>query len=105
MMMNRLSFIRGTACVFAATATKEVLAESAASVGRISKDESKTALIGSAPVLQNAAETSMGVSFTVRRRPLVNPSRMKGTARPSGRTYSRLMHHGNRKEVQDYEQA
>lgn len=63
--LDRRTFLRGSALAAAATAAGGVAAPCFAS-GVVSTAKAAETLIASAPVLQNAAETSIGVSFAVR---------------------------------------
>ena len=64
--INRRGFIGGFAAVAASAATAaNAQSDVKPQQAEAAKPESPTKLIASAPVLQNAAETSMGVSFAV----------------------------------------
>ena len=66
MTINRRGFIGGFAAVAASTAVAADAQPGAKAPEKPAVEESKPGkLIVSAPVLQNAAETSMGVSFAV----------------------------------------
>ena len=65
--MNRRDFLKKTAAIAAATALPDIAraGEKLETIAAVADEESVGRLIISAPMLQNYAETSMGVAFAV----------------------------------------
>ena len=65
--MNRRDFLKRTAAIAAATALPDIAraGEKIETIAAVADEESVSKLIISAPMLQNYAETSMGVAFAV----------------------------------------
>ena len=65
MKMDRREFLKSTAVIAAGTATQGIAGAMPKQVASQSDDQHEGALITSAPLLENYAETSMGVAFSV----------------------------------------